>query len=271
MTPRAPLPVVFSHIPKTAGSTTYGLLVRNYGSGLYPAYGPHREMIKEGLTQARPGGPITCIAGHQPLGTYSSEFRRLVIFRDPVARLRSMHAYLRRQKGYENDETWEAATNYPLSEYTAADPLSTWNAQVRFDAGRNDPVASDDTGAPADKTRRIVGKYIVFAPGEPAGVAAPRPTRLISAGEPNKFVTPNSRAGSRISRGSTFAGRVKSIRGMIDVIPSAGANNANKGNVHRSISPGSIPKMFAMLQRSATAWPPLSRTTPLGFPVVPEV
>src|SRR6202050_641439 len=26
-----------------------------------------------------------------------------------------------------------------------------------------------------------------------------------------------------------------------------------------------------MLQRSATAWPPLSRTTPLGLPVVPEV
>jgi hypothetical protein len=36
-------------------------------------------------------------------------------------------------------------------------------------------------------------------------------------------------------------------------------------------SPGAVSKMFAIDQRSATAWPPLSRTTPLGRPVVPEV
>jgi hypothetical protein len=29
--------------------------------------------------------------------------------------------------------------------------------------------------------------------------------------------------------------------------------------------------MLGIDQRSATAWPPLSRTTPLGFPVVPDV
>jgi hypothetical protein len=29
--------------------------------------------------------------------------------------------------------------------------------------------------------------------------------------------------------------------------------------------------MLGMLQRSATAWPPLSRTTPFGTAVVPEV
>jgi hypothetical protein len=29
--------------------------------------------------------------------------------------------------------------------------------------------------------------------------------------------------------------------------------------------------MLAIDQASATAWPPLSRTTPLGVPVVPDV
>jgi hypothetical protein len=29
--------------------------------------------------------------------------------------------------------------------------------------------------------------------------------------------------------------------------------------------------MFGIDQHSATAWPPVSRTTPLGIPVVPEV
>jgi hypothetical protein len=36
-------------------------------------------------------------------------------------------------------------------------------------------------------------------------------------------------------------------------------------------SPAPIPYTFFMLHLSATAWPPLSCTTPLGMPVVPDV
>ncbi len=36
-------------------------------------------------------------------------------------------------------------------------------------------------------------------------------------------------------------------------------------------SPGPTSYTFVIDQRMATAWPPLSRTMPLGFPVVPEV
>ena len=82
-------------------------------------------------------------------------------------------------------------------------------------------------------TRRNVGILSPFA--APAG-----PTRFKSAGEPNMLVGPKSSIASNSFSGSTRAGRVGSIRGTIDVIPSAGANSANRGNVQRSISPGSI-------------------------------
>lgn len=39
----------------------------------------------------------------------------------------------------------------------------------------------------------------------------------------------------------------------------------------RPASPARTPYIFDMLHASATAWPPLSRTTPLGIPVVPDI
>ena len=36
-------------------------------------------------------------------------------------------------------------------------------------------------------------------------------------------------------------------------------------------SPGPTPYRFFIDHDKATAWPPLSRTTPFGLPVVPEV
>ena len=37
------------------------------------------------------------------------------------------------------------------------------------------------------------------------------------------------------------AGRLKSMSGMTQVMPRAGPNRANRGKVHKSTSPGSIP------------------------------
>ncbi len=37
------------------------------------------------------------------------------------------------------------------------------------------------------------------------------------------------------------------------------------------VSPGPMSYMWRIDHASATAYPPLSRTTPLGFPVVPDV
>src|SRR5262249_11113154 len=95
-------------------------------------------------------------------------------------------------------------------------------------------ITRADTGAPAEMTRRSVGS--LTPRDEPYA-----PTRLSRAGEPNRFVTPNVSTASTIFDGSTSAGRVASISGTTEVIPSAGAKRAKRGNVQRSISPGSIP------------------------------
>ena len=65
--------------------------------------------------------------------------------------------------------------------------------------------------------------------------------RRITAGLPNKFVTPNCRICASAFFGSIVAGRLASMSGTTPVMPSAGPNSANSGNVQRSISPGSMP------------------------------
>ncbi len=88
--------------------------------------------------------------------------------------------------------------------------------------------------APAETTRRRVGSVTPC-------LAPYSATRRINAGEPNMLVTPKSSIASRIFVGSTCPGRVASISGMIAVMPIAGANRANSGNVQRSISSGPRP------------------------------
>ena len=77
------------------------------------------------------------------------------------------------------------------------------------------------------------------------GIFRPRavpvgPTRRNKAGEPNRLVGPKSSMAWNSLSGLTRAGRVGSMSGTIDVIPSAGAKSAKRGKVQRSISPGSI-------------------------------
>ena len=111
-----------------------------------------------------------------------------------------------------------------------------------------------DAGAPAEMTRFSVGKREAAcgfasdssrAAREAASgseeVPAISPNLRITAGDPNMFVTPNCAICAAAFRGSSFAGRLASMSGITHVMPSAGPNSANSGNVQRSISPGSMP------------------------------
>src|SRR5262245_51426680 len=100
--------------------------------------------------------------------------------------------------------------------------VKTWTPGASIVVKRSITFAG--TAAPAEMTRRRVGSLTPQS-------APYRPTRSIRAGEPNRFVTRNCSTARIILVGSTRAGRVGSISGMIDVIPSAGANNAKSGNV----------------------------------------
>ena len=59
------------------------------------------------------------------------------------------------------------------------------------------------------------------------------PSARITAGEPNRFVTPNCSICATAFRGSILAGRVGFMSGTTHVMPSAGPNRANSGNVQK--------------------------------------
>ena len=58
--------------------------------------------------------------------------------------------------------------------------------------------------------------------------------------------------------------------GRVDDVGVARPPSRRREAVHHTC-PGLMSYRFFMVHVSATAWPPLSRTTPLGLPVVPEV
>ena len=64
-----------------------------------------------------------------------------------------------------------------------------------------------------------------------------------NAGDPKLLVTLYSLMCPTIFSGSTPAGRVGSMSGITQVMPSATPNKANNGKVGRSISPCSMPNM----------------------------
>ena len=89
---------------------------------------------------------------------------------------------------------------------------------------------SGKAGAPAEMTRLSVGAFLPRA-------TASRETVLSSAGLANILVTANSLITAYTMSGSTLAGNRASMSGITAVMPRAGSNSENGGNVGRSISP----------------------------------
>ena len=95
-------PLLFVHIPKTAGTsllTTLGnavgesRLLRLAGAGL------HQENI-DALLASRRIDEARCIAGHFPICAFAShlsKFRVFTVLRDPISRVVSLYRFLRKQ------------------------------------------------------------------------------------------------------------------------------------------------------------------------------
>ena len=81
------------------------------------------------------------------------------------------------------------------------------------------------------------------------------------AGEPKDWVAPKSLAASMMFRGSTRAGRVKSISGMMVVTPMAALKRANNGKQGTSASPGWISPAAASTWRSGAGGPSPARSS----------
>lgn len=85
---RPAIPVVFHHIPKTAGTTLNAILRENYGETFQRIKPGHWKRIK-----IKPG--TSCVSGHLPYGVPKwNRAERITILRDPVARSVSLYRYI---------------------------------------------------------------------------------------------------------------------------------------------------------------------------------
>lgn len=95
-------PLVFLHIPKTAGTSVLATLGNVFGDAGVRRLGPgelHREAIEALLASAALAN-IRCLAGHFPAHAFGDrlfEFPVFTVLRHPVDRVMSLYRFLRRQ------------------------------------------------------------------------------------------------------------------------------------------------------------------------------
>jgi hypothetical protein len=99
--PAVPRPILFLHIPKTAGTSFLTVLRNLFGDTrvlrLAGEYGKLQQQIAVAI-QSRLDG-LSCLTGHVPLHLvkeHFDKFRFFTILRDPVARVMSLYRFLQR-------------------------------------------------------------------------------------------------------------------------------------------------------------------------------
>lgn len=175
---RRPL-LIFTHVSKTAGSTLWRILQREYGKErvllLYP--GEREEWLRRWEAASRPDplDGIEVVAGHVCHGIhryFGRAVRYVALVRDPVERVYSCYRHVRRKAGHPLHQA-VAGTGMSFLEFLESD--LTWkveNQQARCLSG-SVPGTHDPRGpggsdpAILDEARaRIEADYEVVGPSE---------------------------------------------------------------------------------------------------------
>ncbi len=99
---RRPRPVAFVHLPKAAGTTLHGILMRQYPADRTLILDVQRPGYRETLDAIteRQKATALCLRGHMPFGLHSitgREFACITVLRDPVRRFISKYRNLARR------------------------------------------------------------------------------------------------------------------------------------------------------------------------------
>ena len=131
-----PPPLIFLHIPKTAGSTLASLLERYYPADrAYRSAGAENLLELNKLSRER-RARLLLIQGHVPLGLdrmFEQDFSYITLLRRPVERLQSEYSYIARR---DDHPLHHATREVSFDEFLESGVLwSTDNCQTRVLAG----------------------------------------------------------------------------------------------------------------------------------------
>jgi hypothetical protein len=138
--------LVFLHVPKASGTTLASVIERQYPAGsVYRAADTEPGAVAEAISRREAAAPpLRCVMGHMLFGLHrylDEPTTYITMLRDPVRRLLSHYAYVRRTPGHYLHAV-VAERRLTFDDYMASGLSSELNdGQVRLLCGREDAEA----------------------------------------------------------------------------------------------------------------------------------
>lgn len=134
--------VIFIHLPKTAGTTLYDILKKQYSKRniltFHGVIGQNREAFEKQYQYTLNKNQVSLIKGHMNYGLHDvldCPYKYITVLRNPINRIISVYYYLVQSKFHPQHHLVKGKT---LEEFVTSD-MAHHNGQTRFIAGEYNP------------------------------------------------------------------------------------------------------------------------------------